>query len=206
MNINRINITVTLVILACFFTSCTNDNTHEIRYEKGKILAENFNFTGNNMPLNTEWEFYWKKLYTPADFKSGTVELPDYLNVPGVWNGYVKGNDTAGGDGFATYRLIVKNLPPGNYALKIPSMATAYKMWINNFEAASNGRVAPDKSMVPMQKPDIAFFNTKGEDVSIIVQVSNYMSDKGGMWDTIYLGTREEVLKSRNISISFEKK
>jgi hypothetical protein len=58
--------------------------------------------------------------------------------------------------------------------------------------------------MVPIQKPDIAFFNSESKDVSIIVQVSNYMSDKGGMWAPIYPGKREEVLKAKNISISLE--
>jgi hypothetical protein len=128
MIIHKKNIISSLVILVSLLLSCSNDEIPGIHYEKGNILVEDFNFNKDIFPLNTEWEFYWKKLYTPADFKSEKTKIPDYLKVPEVWNGYIKEDNITGGDGFATYRLVVKNLPSGYYALKIPTMATAYKM------------------------------------------------------------------------------
>jgi len=201
---NRKYTPVILVIIALLLLSCSENPDNGILYHKGSVYVNEFNLSRSVFPLDTEWEFYWGRLYTPEDFKSGIPGAPDYIKVPGVWNGYQSIDGIAGGDGFATYRLLVNNAPPGSYALKIPTMATAYRMWVNDKEVSSNGIVAEDKSMTPMQRPGIAFFDAHGGEISILVQVSNFMSDKGGMWASIYFGEREVLLRKRYISLTLE--
>jgi len=193
-----------LVIIALLLPSCSEKMDNGIHYQMGSIYVNDFDFLSSTFNLDTEWEFYWGSLYTPDEFKSGTPELPGYINVPGVWNGYKAKDGIAGGDGFATYRLLLHNIPPGSYALKIPTMATAYRMWVNDKEVSSNGIVAEDKSMTPMQRPGVAFFDSHGGEISILVQVSNFMSDKGGIWASIYFGERGVLLRKRYISLTLE--
>jgi two-component system sensor histidine kinase ChiS len=184
--------------------SCSNRGTGDINQTKGFLSAEGFGSGFSAVPLDGEWEFYWNKLYNPSDFSGEKPEITGYIKVPGAWNGYDTGKETLSGDGCATYRLVIQGVEAGSYALKIPTMATAYRLWINEKEVSSNGRVAPDKSMIPMQKPAVAFYDSSGEDIVILIQVSNYMSDKGGIWETIYFGKRDTILQKRDLSLCIE--
>jgi len=167
------------------------------------VAGYDFNHHGP-VPLNFNWEFYWQQLLAPGDFRTGRPGITGYIKVPGVWNGYNTGSGIACGDGYATYRLHIKNLPAGNHGLKLPSMATAYRLWVNDIELASNGKVTTGPDMKPQQLPLAVFFETGGKDVVITIQVSNYLSDKGGIWEKILLGTEEQILKKRILGIAFD--
>ncbi len=199
----KILLSAVFVFVVFSSVSCKGD-IGNIVYDRGNISVGSYNFDSSVMPLEAEWEFYWRKLYSPSDFINESPALTGYINVPGAWNGYNAGGTVLSGDGYATYRLKIKDAPPGSYALKIPTMATAYRMFVNDREVSSNGVTAEDSRMVPMQKPGVAFFDSPGGDISILVQVSNFMSDKGGMWETVYFGKRDLVLKKRELSLSLE--
>jgi signal transduction histidine kinase/AraC-like DNA-binding protein len=182
------------------FVSCRGDYSQNIIAERGSITLNNYDFERAIIPLDYHWEFYWNRLYSPEDFVKTSPVRSGWIKVPGVWNGYDYGSGKAGGDGYATYRFTVKKIPAGTYGLKISTMATAYKLWVNGKFLSSNGIVATDNSMVPQQMPGVALFETAGEDVVITVQVSNYMSDKGGIWGKIYLGSADRIIKERLIA------
>lgn len=194
---------VLITVFAMMLLSCRQDVQRKPVAGSGFIDLAGYDFqTGGPINLDCRWGFYWKQLLSPADFRPGKACSPDYIGVPGMWNGYRSGSEVAGGDGFATYRIVVKNMSAGYYGLKIPSMATAYRLWVNDREVARNGIVAPGREMVPQQMPAVAFFAAKGEDVAITVNVSNYMSDKGGMWESLKLGTEQQVLRERLIAVA----
>lgn len=193
-----------IIIISLLTTSsCDKDNCFATT-GRGIISVNQFNLQTGTIPLDTEWEFYFEKLYFPPDFSGRKPLLTGYIKIPGTWNSFNTGQKILTGDGYATFRLVIRNVPRGSYALKIPSMATAYRMWINETEVSSNGVVAPDETMIPMQKPCVAFFNTEGGEVAVLVQVSNYMSDKGGIWDNIFFGERNSVLKKRETSVCLD--
>lgn len=62
--------------------------------------------------LNGEWEFYWKQLLRPNDFKNKIIK-PDYFGkVPSYWSDYPQESVKTEKLGYATYRLSVL-LPSG---------------------------------------------------------------------------------------------
>jgi signal transduction histidine kinase/AraC-like DNA-binding protein len=194
-----------IIVLSVFlFVSCRGDYSQNIIAEKGNITLSNYDFQKGIIPLDYDWEFYWNRLYSPEDFIKTEPVKSGWIKVPGVWNGYDYGSGKAGRDGFATYRFTVKNIPAGSYGLKISTMATAYKLWVNGKFLSSNGIVATDNSMVPQQMPGVVLFDTAGEDVVITVQVSNFMTDKGGIWGKIYLGSADRIIKERLIAAGID--
>ena len=40
---------------------------------------------GHRVNLSGEWEFYWKQLLTPNDFRVNKTRLITYANVPHQW-------------------------------------------------------------------------------------------------------------------------
>ncbi len=194
-----------IIILSVFmFSSCRGDYSQNIIAEKGSIILGDYDFKNGIIPLDYDWEFYWNHLYTPEDFVKTLPVMSGWIKIPGVWNDFDAGKGKVGGDGYATYRFTVKNIPAGSYGLKISTMATAYKLWVNGKFVFSNGTVAMDSSMVPQQMPGVVLFNTTGEDVVITVQVSNFMTDKGGIWGKIYLGSADRIIKERLIATGID--
>ena len=62
--------------------------------------------------LNGEWEFYWKKMLRPYDFKTGNYKPDYYGKVPSYWTDYPQDSVRTEKYGYATYRLTIL-LPAG---------------------------------------------------------------------------------------------
>ncbi len=143
--------------------------------------------------LNGDWEFYWQKLLSYNDLNDHNIK-PDLLGkVPRVWNRYELDNRNLPGFGSATYRLRVMNVKAGEeLAIRIPTVATAYNLFINEKLIASNGIVSMDQNKhLPEYRPVLAEFITPSEDFDIILQVSNYSYARGGVWYPIFLGSAQ---------------
>ncbi|MDA8443282.1 MAG: ATP-binding protein [Peptococcaceae bacterium] len=145
--------------------------------------------------LNGQWEFYWHKLLTYRDFKDSHPK-PDLLaEVPAVWNYYQLKGRNLPGFGTATYRLKVSHAPVGQaLALRMSTVATAYRLFLNGKLLASNGKVGPDKqSYKPEYRPMTVEFTPPTRNFELILQVANFSYARGGAWYSIYFGSVQGV-------------
>ncbi|TXK85252.1 hypothetical protein FU659_04530 [Paenibacillus sp. N3.4] len=159
--------------------------------------------------LDGEWEFYWNQLLTPADFTVGLdSDAPSYAHVPKVWEGQKSGGQALSNQGYATYRLRIRTEAADNgtdMALYVPSVATAYQLWINGELAAANGKVGTSKeTMIPANFPKPVFFHLQGSQTDIVIQVSNFVQRKGGLWESFRIGVSKDVIVSREKEIAFQ--
>jgi len=153
------------------------------------------------------WAFYWEQLLTPADFKYEPRQT-GLIKVPGLWNGYVVNEGGAArrlsGDGYATYRLIIKTAAQNDLlALKILDFATSYRLWVNGQLLASNGRVGKSEAeTVPQAFPMLVNFVNDRPEIELVLQVANFTHSKGGVWTGISLGTAGQIqtLRERQIA------
>lgn len=146
--------------------------------------------------LSGKWGFYWKRFLASDDFKRMNPQQPsEYVEVPSVWNKYQVEGKQLPGQGYATYRLQVKTDGKlASLALKIPIMSTAYKVMIDNVTVAVNGRVAESKDRaIAAYLPRTIVFQPAAKEFEIVVQVSNYLYARGGMWFAMKLGTEERI-------------
>ena len=88
------------------------------------------NLTGN-------WEFYWKKFYSPGFFKdTSAAYTKHFAYVPSLWNKYIPaGQNPDGGFGYATYHLVIL-CPPAKelLALKFFTIESCYRLFVNGKE------------------------------------------------------------------------
>jgi len=162
--------------------------------------------------LDGEWEFHWRKLLSPSDFSGPGPPAPDaYLSVPGIWNGTLIGGAAIDGRGYATYRLKVRlGGATGDLGFKLLDAATAYRMWVNGVPVASNGAVGespetawPQYLPVVVRIPGHAVAGDAGpRELDIVIQVSNWIHRKGGLWESVRLGRFDQVISSREISVA----
>ncbi|MBT3226198.1 MAG: hypothetical protein HOE30_03010 [Deltaproteobacteria bacterium] len=146
--------------------------------------------------LDGEWEFYWDHLLSPDDFRQGLGDLnPAYISVPGYWDKFEVDGKPLGGIGVATFRLRLKNLEPGQLlSLDIPLMHTAYTLWCNGRIISQNGVVgrSPQDS-IPQYLPKTPGFVSGESELELVLQVSNFSHNNGGIWQTLKLGTNQTI-------------
>lgn len=145
--------------------------------------------------LKGEWAFYWGQLATFEDFVNGTHVDGQYVQVPNVWTNYKENGKNYPGMGYATYRLTVKTGGGAQaLSLKIPDMSTSCKIMVDDQTIAACGKVAERAEEAEARyAPQVANFQTDAREFDIIVHVSNYLYDRGGMWYSMVLGTEQQI-------------
>lgn len=145
--------------------------------------------------LSGEWDFYWNTFLTYDDLKSNRPSPDLQATVPIVWNTYKINGKNLPGIGHATYRIKVVNVKQDTpIALRIPTMSTAYRMFVDDKLIATNGLVASDKdNFKPENKPTTVHIVPKKSQFNIIVHVANYVYARGGMWYSIKMGTPNRI-------------
>lgn len=150
--------------------------------------------------LKGEWEFYWHALLTPEELQRGTVP-PAYMTLPASWKGRIdpEAGNALTADGYATYRLHVRlHDTPGLLALRTNSIATAYRLWVNGVPLGGLGRVGTSKAdSKPQAAASVTTFYVERDTLDIVFQVSNFDHRRGGLWESVELGTPDS-LQSRH--------
>ena len=157
--------------------------------------------------MEGEWEFYWNRLLTASDFKNKTQPVPSgFAMVTGEWDNQIIGNRKFPGQGYATYRLLVKKVSyPGLLSLKILDAGSAYRLWINDKLVAENGVVSSHgDSAVPQFLPLAPAFEDHSDTLRILVQVANFFHSHGGLWKNIYLGDARKISEKRDAERSLQ--
>ena len=147
--------------------------------------------------LNGEWEFYWKKMLYPRDFKGQILPEPDvYGRVPSYWTDYSGTGFRTGKYGYATYRLTI--LLPEKFRLPlgfdVPVFDSSFDLWVNDSLLTSNGLTGKSEEETrPEYSQGFHRYSPFNDTLSIVINVSNYQHRRGGFWVPMKLGTFSEV-------------
>jgi hypothetical protein len=157
----------------------------------------NWNVEGKRIfSLEGKWEFYWKKFLNPSDFRSDKVLKPDLLVKSGSWNDLEINNKKLGGEGYATYRMVLKNLPAKTLMLDVYSVQTSCRVFINDSLMLEIGKPGTSKeSTAPMTRD--AQLNIPGNtrNAEIIVQIANFHHRKGGFVHPFEIGLSQRIIR-----------
>ena len=156
--------------------------------------------------LDGEWEFYWNNYLYSDNFKNNRQKVV-YIDVPGVWDDLKINNEKIKNIGFATYRLtILTNQKNKELALKMRSIFSAYTIYVNGIKIGSAGKAGDSfNNSMPQYFPQVLEFNSDNYQIEIIIHVSNFFQRQGGPWESIKLGTNENIKKmwEKDLAINF---
>jgi hypothetical protein len=163
---------------------------------------------GGPIDLNGEWEFYWKHLYSPDYFlnERNSFTGRSLINIPLSWNGHKVGGIPIEGMGYATFRLKVQ-LPENSKSksLELSSIYTAHKLWVNGELLSSDGQVSTTrKRSEPKHFHKVIHLKQTSGSIELVIQVSNFMHRRGGIWQSIKFGNSEDILKLRERQLSMD--
>ncbi|MDH5365417.1 MAG: 7TM-DISM domain-containing protein [Cyclobacteriaceae bacterium] len=156
-----------------------------------------------NIKLDGTWSFYWNQLLSPTDFSTSNPSDKSYFDFPNIWNKYQWKDQKLPSKGYATFVLeIVGSLKDLNLAMEIPSLYCSYNLWIDGKLIANNGVPGINKEKsTPQWIPYTKTFTATGDTISIVLNVSNFHHYKGGMNDSILLGSPKYLLAKRNSDV-----
>lgn len=125
--------------------------------------------------LTYGWEYYPRQLLDPGEFEGHT---PDYIYL-GQHGGF-EGGGSSSPHGCATYRLnILLSSSPQEYALELPEIYTASRVWINGSLASSLGTVSAARNGYAVRTGMITF--QAANHAEIVVQAADYSHYYSGM-------------------------
>jgi hypothetical protein len=179
-----------LLVLACSFTISGAQAVLDLReWDTGKkpILS-----------LDNDWEFYWNRLAGPSDFKTDPSLRPDLILKPGSWNNIKINGKTLGGTGYATYRLLLKNLPAKDLLLDVYSTQTSCRVFINDSLYLETGKPNTTKeNTIPMNRDAFLILPAGVKDIQLTVQIANFHHRKGGFVHPFEIGLTRAMAGQR---------
>jgi diguanylate cyclase (GGDEF)-like protein len=167
------------------------------------ILPSDFS-QRNTLTLSGDWSFYWQQLLEPDQVKT-TTQKSSFVKGRGGWQSaqYDLDYDAIG---FATYHLdVALQQRSSNLAIRIPQIESAYRLYLNSEFLASGGLVTDTESAaLPGYNNTIVRIPDGLKVFSITIQVSNYHSSWGGLWEPIVLGDVDSLhaLKRDKVALS----
>jgi two-component system sensor histidine kinase ChiS len=168
---------------------------------KGVLDLSNWDFdTDGVVNCDGEWEFFWNQFIEPSVFvRNLHIIQCSYIDVPGSWKDHVVDGMKISFSGYATYHLLIKTKESESIkAIKFIDMNTAYKLWVNEKLIATNGVVGrTKKEMVPQWLPQVVFFSPSGDNIHIVIHVSNFHFERAGILTSLVFGGEKQVLRLR---------
>ncbi|MBI9054014.1 MAG: GAF domain-containing protein [Bacteroidales bacterium] len=196
-----------LIASVLLWGSCGISAKKEYRIQNGTLdLSVNSVGDIQNIKLDGYWEFYWNQLLCPQDFQeSSNNKQPQYEKVPKSWTAYKRDSIKLPNQGYATYRLLIhkkEDISETIYGLKLSSVFSNYKIWVNGKLLSEVGIVGENKkvSKPKFQYQDVPFIlDPDKEDtkqIEIIIQVSNFSHQRAGIQKPIFFGSYENLKRS----------
>ncbi|MEM6297230.1 MAG: SpoIIE family protein phosphatase [Bacteroidota bacterium] len=165
--------------LLIFLTSCGSDHTEAPVVTEAEVDLRQVDWEHTKIvDLNGEWEFYWQRLLYPKDFEETTPTDSRLVGVPSSWTEYEDPETKEKLDAYqyATYRIRFKLSTdnPEPYAIKIPFIWTASKVWLNGEIIQQGGSLGENTyGQTGGVVTKLHSFNPTQEKQELIVQVSN---------------------------------
>jgi hypothetical protein len=168
--------------------------------------------TDGTIKLDGEWEFFWQE-FPVGDGLELPEEKKDFISVPSVWNGHIVKRTTEsgevieeklGGEGYATYRLKVLLGEEQSLALRLPDQGTAYTLIAENIVVHKSGTIGKKREdSIPARGTEYINLYTKDKELNLLVSISNFHYNLGGLWYSIILGNDKKIqnLHSNTLSI-----
>jgi hypothetical protein len=169
---------------------------------KGIIDLRHWDFdTRGTVSLSGEWELFISELASPQSFRRHRAPSQEFINFPSTWNALTKSRKP--GEGFATYHAKIIITPPRQLSLELPHFYSNYTLWINGAKIASNGKVGTAKeTSEPQWLPQTIPFMVTTDTLDVVIHVSNFHHNKGGIREQILLGKRDDLAFKRQVAVS----
>lgn len=195
------------ILIFSVFISCSGVRQNSAHIENGQLELSAYSLPrGEVVSLEGKWNFYWGKFYGSAEAAQKKNES-DLFPVPSSWNGKkLSDGKELPGQGKASYLLKIHlkdGLEKEELSLKFLSISSAYDLYINGKKIHSVGKPGSDiLSETAAYLPDTVDIPPLTDpDLEILIHISNFHHNKGGLWRKVLFGRKTDIHRKRNLEI-----
>lgn len=151
--------------------------------------------------LDGEWFFFEKKLLSPTDVYHYIIrDQTSTVHIPSSFNKQSGATDTFGT--YATRIKIPEQYIGRTLAIHIPFQYSAYKLFADRVEIASNGIVGTNAADHRTEmSPMLGYFVPITEEILLTMQISSFEHERGGFENSIYIGDASVVGQNFNTNV-----
>ena len=143
------------------------------------------------IPLDGEWKFYWKQLINPNQIPK---EEGMFVSFPSRWNDLKINGQKLPSFGYATYKLTVLLPPNRTLTIAMPDVYSSYKLFFNNKEVSSNGKIATsEKDYLPYWEYRSIDIPGGLDTLNLTLQIANFSHSQGGIKKQLQIGFKQTV-------------
>lgn len=195
----RFNKIISFTIGLIFFLYFLNQNSEKAETSKaikGVLNLSEKDLSSKVIKLEGEWEFFPNELLLNSEINNKAKSTQQFFSIPGIWTKDIWSLDPETGNGYGTFRLhIILPKNHSKYGIYSNEQSTAHKYFLNDVSLSGSGTVGTNKDQsIPLTIPSISFFEANGNQIDILLQISNFHHRKGGPRRDIYFGTQENIL------------
>ena len=155
------------------------------------LRAEDF-ADGRIVRIPTRWEFYWGRFLLPEDFRGALKPARD-AGYAGMrpWTASSVSGQTFPGQGFATYRMLLRLPPDARYGFRIQQQLMAYRLYVDGELLIEAGRVGRSHAETLPERRQRNFYIAAGSDakpIELLLHVSNHHMFRGGLRGVLVVG------------------
>lgn len=194
-------IIVTIIIL--HVAGAIIDSKRAPSAENGILDLRNWNFEKDGIvPLNGTWKMKWGSLLPTEKIMDSPSMMAD-VKVPSSWNQLTNPGVSKTGKGVATYYLTIKKNAKDNLlGVWLPSIYSSYRMWVNGKPIIHEGQVSEYADYaVPSMRQRMVMVSTPGNTADIVIEVTNFSHHRGGIWQSLYLGSSEKIISKSRLEL-----
>lgn len=184
-------------LMLCCFTSYVCAKTDAtVPVVKNGVIDLRGQSLNHKIALNGQWIFYWNTLADPG--KQPDSKLGRLVDFPHRWTDKINGVSWPA-FGYATYKVTIL-LPKTNCYLRIamPEVYSAYRLFINGREEASNGQVSKNaKEYAPYREYTTVEVPRYADTLNLLLQIANFTHSKGGIKKPMWIGNKTDIILKR---------
>lgn len=195
-------LTACLALATCLaLAGCLAQERTAPRATGGVLDLSSWNVAeGGPARLDGQWEVLWDTPIRPGeppDFPTN----PDFVTVPGNWNGSKPGAGFWRATGSAALRLRILGVPAGS-ALRLGYINAAWTLFVNGRQAARCGQPGEDEtSETPQAEIQIVPLHHGGSEqvpLELVLVISNQHYREGGVLESLQLGPEAAMLAGQS--------
>jgi adenylate cyclase len=180
------------LILTFFLLANCYDNSQKIDIENEKGVLE---FQSKEIyDVTTHFKFVPYQFLNLEDIEvAERMQLSISASKSRVWKNY--GYASLQDYGFGTFYLKLQTqLPLEDLAIRLPLISSAYQIKISESNTLRIGMLSESKQgFVPSILPKVLHLKGQEKEFTIILHVSNFYDNSGGLWGSVLIGRKESI-------------
>jgi signal transduction histidine kinase len=196
-----------LIFLLFFLFSCSASKKTP-QAENGILDLKEWSFQKDGIfRLNGNWNFFWQEHLSHSEIlqRLSSSEPIITISSPGAWNDKDWKGIKLPGHGYATYHLRLIHVPESELSLYVNIIGTSFELYCNQNLIYTNGKVGIDSpSSIPEMIPGSGILSCKESTIDLVVQISNFSNNTGGIFTAIELGTDSSINFNRERSLAID--